>query len=53
MEKRRGTVILNGRLIDMENAPIEELKNIKKELEEREKNIRARISQKLAKENDE
>lgn len=53
MERKRNTVIINGRLIDMENTPIEELKKIKKELEEREKNIRARISQKLAKENDE
>ena len=43
MERKRNTVIINGRLIDMENAPIEELKKIKRELEEEEKNLKARI----------
>ena len=49
MERKRNTVIINGRLIDMENAPIEELKKIKRELEE-EKNLKARIYRELAKE---
>lgn len=51
MERKRSTVLINGRLIDIEKTPIQELKKIKKELEEREKNIRARINQELAKEN--
>ncbi len=50
MERKRNTVIINGRLIDMENAPIEELKKIKRELEEEEKNLKARIYRELAKE---
>ena len=49
MERKRNTVIINGRLIDMENAQIEELKKIKRELEE-EKNLKARIYRELAKE---
>lgn len=50
MERKRNTVIINGRLIDMENEPIEELKKIKRELEEEEKNLKARIYRELAKE---
>lgn len=51
MERKRNTVLINGRLIDLEKISTQELKKIKKELEEREKNIRTRINQELAKEN--
>lgn len=50
MEKNADTVIINGRLINIEKTPIEELKRIKRELEEEEKNLKARIYRELAKE---
>lgn len=49
MEKRRGTVILNGRLIDVEKVTIEELEKIEKELKEKERYIKARINELLTK----
>lgn len=49
MEKSRGTVILNGRLIDIEKVTIEELEKIKKELKEKERYLKARIDELLAK----
>ena len=50
MEKNADTVIINGRLINIEKTSIEELKRIKRELEEEEKNLKARIYKELAKE---
>lgn len=52
MERKRSTMLINGRLIDIEKISIQELKKIKEELEVKEKNIRARINHELAKEND-
>ncbi len=49
MEKKKGTVILNGRLIDLEKVTIEELEKIDKELEEKERYLKARINDLLAK----
>lgn len=49
MEKRRGTVILNGRLIDIEKVTIEELEKIEKELKEKERYLKARINELLTK----
>lgn len=51
MERKRSTMLINGRLIDIEKISTQELKKIKKELEVKELNIRARINQVLAKEN--
>ncbi len=50
MEKKRGSVILNGRLIDVEKVTIEELEKIEKELKEKETYLKARINELLAKE---
>lgn len=49
MEKKRGTVILNGRLIDVEKVTIEELEKIEKELKEKEKYLKVKINELLAK----
>lgn len=49
MEKKRGTVILNGRLIDVEKVTIEELEKIEKELKEKERYLKAKIEKLLAK----
>lgn len=49
MEKRRGIVILNGRLIDVEKVTIEELEKIEKELKEKERYLKARINDLLTK----
>ncbi len=49
MEKRRGTVILNVRLIDIEKVTIEELEKIEKELKEKERYLKARINELLTK----
>ena len=50
METKRNTVIVNGKLIDIEKAPIEELKRLKREREEREQMIKKRINYQLANE---
>ncbi len=46
--KKGHTVIINGKLIDMEKATIEELEKIEKELNEKKAFIRAQIDQLLA-----
>lgn len=43
MDEKLGTVIIEGELIDLDTAPIEKLKEMKKKLDEREKYIRAEI----------
>lgn len=43
MDEKLGTVIIEGELIDLDNAPIEKLKEMKVKLDEREKYIRAEI----------
>ncbi len=49
MEKSRSTVILNGRLINVEKVTIEELEKIEKELKEKERYLKARINDLLTK----
>ncbi len=46
--RKGNTVIINGRLINLEKVTIEELDEIKKELEKKEKFIREQIDQLLA-----
>lgn len=45
---KENIVIINGRLINLEKVTIEELEKIEKELDEKEKYIRAQIDQLLA-----
>lgn len=47
MEKKKRTVIVNGKIIDLDKAPIEDLKRAQKELERREKEIRKQIQGEL------
>lgn len=44
MEEKLGTIIIEGELIDLDNAPIEKLKEMKEKLDEREKYIREEIN---------
>ena len=44
------TVIIDGRLIDVEKTSIEELEKLKKKLEEKERDLKAKIEELLAKE---
>ena len=43
MEEKLGTIIVEGEMLDLDNAPIEKLKAMQKKLDEREKYIRAEI----------
>ncbi len=49
MGKKRGPVILNGRLIDLEKVTIEELEKIEKELKNKERYLKERINDLLTK----
>lgn len=49
MEKKKNIDIINGQLIDLEKASIEDLNKLEQELEEKEKEIRAKLEVELAK----
>ena len=49
MGKKRGPVILNVRLIDLEKVTIEELEKIEKELKNKERYLKERINDLLTK----
>lgn len=43
MEEKLGTIIVDGEIIDLDNAPIEKLKLMKERLTEKERKIREEI----------
>lgn len=47
MEKKKRTIIVNGKIIDLDKASIEDLKRAQKELARREKEIRKQIQGEL------
>lgn len=47
MEEKLGTIIVDGKIIDLDKMPIEDLRKIQNKLEDKEKEIRNRIDKLL------
>lgn len=49
MEEKMGTVLMDGRVVDLERLSIVELKKLKKEMQNKEKELRREINKILEK----
>ncbi len=52
MEEKFGTVMIDGKLINIDNLSLEELEKLKQQVDEKEKNIRKKLNKVLDTDNE-
>ena len=52
MEEKFGTVMIDGKLINIDNLSLEELEKLKQQVYEKEKNIRKKLNKVIDKDNE-